>query len=101
MAEFSDVFSSLSDVNGWMTHDQAQRLWNRAGELPAGATVVEIGSFQGRSMCVLASSAREATRFSRWAIWASNSACAARSAIPGASAFARSRNVGDAWVDAV
>jgi hypothetical protein len=59
MAEFSDVFSSLSDVNGWMTHDQAQRLWNRAGELPAGATVVEIGSFQGRSMCVLASSARE------------------------------------------
>ena len=57
MAEFSDVFASLAQVNGWMTHDQAQRLWNRAGELHPGATVVEIGSFQGRSMCVLASSA--------------------------------------------
>jgi SAM-dependent methyltransferase len=57
MSDFETVFSSLANVNGWMTRDQAQRLWNRAGELEAGATVVEIGSFQGRSMCVLASSA--------------------------------------------
>lgn len=57
MSEFSRVYASLAEVNGWMTHDQAQRLWNRSSELPAGATVVEIGSFQGRSMCVLASAA--------------------------------------------
>lgn len=57
MSEFSHVFASLAEVNGWMTHDQAQRLWNRSSELTSGATVVEIGSFQGRSMCVLASAA--------------------------------------------
>ncbi|MEI8148061.1 MAG: class I SAM-dependent methyltransferase [Actinomycetes bacterium] len=57
MADFNSVFTSLANVNGWMTRDQAQRLWDRAGELSAGSTVVEIGSFQGRSMCVLASSA--------------------------------------------
>jgi hypothetical protein len=57
MADFNSVFTSLANVNGWMTRDQAQRLWDRAGELAAGSTVVEIGSFQGRSMCVLASSA--------------------------------------------
>lgn len=57
MADFNSVFTSLANVNGWMTRDQAQRLWDRAGELPTGSTVVEIGSFQGRSMCVLASSA--------------------------------------------
>ena len=57
MADFSTVFSSLANVNGWMTRDQAQRLWDRASELRVGERVVEIGSFQGRSMCVLASAA--------------------------------------------
>lgn len=57
MADFNTVFASLANVNGWMTRDQAQRLWDRASELKAGDQVVEIGSFQGRSMCVLASSA--------------------------------------------
>lgn len=58
MADFNTVFASLANVNGWMTRDQAQRLWDRAGELKSGDQVVEIGSFQGRSMCVLASSAK-------------------------------------------
>ncbi len=57
MSDFEFVFASLTNVNGWMTRDQARRLWDRAGELATGNTVVEIGSFQGRSMCVLASSA--------------------------------------------
>ena len=57
MADFNTVFASLANVNGWMTRDQAQRLWDRAAELKAGDQMVEIGSFQGRSMCVLASSA--------------------------------------------
>ena len=57
MSDFESVFASLANVNGWMTRDQARRLWDRAGELASGDTVVEIGSFQGRSMCVLASSA--------------------------------------------
>jgi hypothetical protein len=57
MAEFVETFDSLRDVKGWMTKDQAHRLWNRAKDLRAGDRVVEIGSFQGRSMCVLATAA--------------------------------------------
>lgn len=40
-----------------MTPDQAQRLWDRAGELAAGDRIVEIGSFRGRSAIVLATAA--------------------------------------------
>jgi len=40
-----------------MTRDQACRLWDRAQDLQPGERVVEIGSFQGRSMIVLASAA--------------------------------------------
>ena len=42
-----------------MTDDQAQRLHDRAAELGAGAQIVEIGSFRGRSMIVLASVAAD------------------------------------------
>ena len=59
MAEFKDVYESVSGVNGWMTRDQARRLWDRARELAAGERIVEIGSFQGRSMIVLASAAED------------------------------------------
>ena len=54
---FDEVFRSLAEVEGWLTRAQAGRLWDRAGELRPGARVVEIGSFQGRSMIVLASAA--------------------------------------------
>jgi len=60
-ATFDQVYRSIADVNGWMTRDQAGRLWDRAMELESGNRVVEIGSFQGRSMIVLASSAPEGT----------------------------------------
>ncbi|MBS1848847.1 MAG: class I SAM-dependent methyltransferase [Actinobacteria bacterium] len=43
-----------------MSHDQAQRLWDRACELPDGGRIVEIGSFRGRSMTILASGAPNA-----------------------------------------
>jgi predicted O-methyltransferase YrrM len=51
---FDDVFASVADIEGWMTRDQAARLWSRASELPAGTRIVEIGSFRGRSLIVLA-----------------------------------------------
>lgn len=54
---FDEVFRSLADVQGWMTRAQAGRLWDRASELRPGQRVVEIGSFQGRSMIVLATAA--------------------------------------------
>ncbi len=54
---FAHAWDSVSDVEGWMTEDQARRLWDRAAELKASARIVEIGSFRGRSMIMLASSA--------------------------------------------
>ncbi len=56
---FADLLASVADVDGWMTDDQARRLYARSGDLGAGATVVEIGSFRGRSMIVLASAAAD------------------------------------------
>ncbi len=54
---FDQTFRDVADVAGWMTEDQARRLWDRAGALAAPALVVEIGSYQGRSAIVLARSA--------------------------------------------
>lgn len=54
---FNEVYRSVDDVQGWMTRAQACRLWDRACELGTGDRVVEIGSFHGRSMIILASAA--------------------------------------------
>ena len=58
---FDQVYRSIADVQGWMTRDQACRLWDRAGALGAGDRIVEIGSFHGRSAIVLASAAPPGT----------------------------------------
>src|SRR5689334_10869925 len=55
---FTEVFSAISDVQGWMTREQAERLWAAASRLAAPARIVEIGSYQGRSAIVLASAAQ-------------------------------------------
>ncbi|MFI7588580.1 class I SAM-dependent methyltransferase [Spongisporangium articulatum] len=52
---FAEVFAALSDVQGWMTQAQAERLWAAASRLGAGARIVEIGSYHGRSAIVLSS----------------------------------------------
>lgn len=59
--DFDSAWQSVGDVDGWMSDDQARRLWDRASELPDGARIVEIGSFRGRSMIMLASAAPEGT----------------------------------------
>jgi predicted O-methyltransferase YrrM len=59
---FDEVFASIADVRGWMTEAQAKRLWDRGGALRPGDQVVEIGSFHGRSMIVLATAAPEGVR---------------------------------------
>jgi predicted O-methyltransferase YrrM len=58
---FEDVQTVVADVEGWMTPGQAERLWSCARAVPASGLVVEIGSFRGRSMIVLASAAPEGT----------------------------------------
>ncbi|MEM9466292.1 MAG: class I SAM-dependent methyltransferase [Actinomycetota bacterium] len=56
---FPEILASVADVEGWMSDDQARRLHDRAAELGAGTQIVEIGSFRGRSMIVLASTAAD------------------------------------------
>jgi predicted O-methyltransferase YrrM len=51
----------LDGVEGWLSDDQARRLWDRAAELGSGAHIVEIGSFRGRSTIVLATASRPGT----------------------------------------
>jgi len=54
LASFDDALKAVADVDGWMSEDQARRLWDRASVLPSGSRIVEIGSFRGRSTTVLA-----------------------------------------------
>lgn len=53
-SDFDEVLSMVASVEGWMTDDQARVLFDRAGELESGQRIVEIGSFRGRSLIVLA-----------------------------------------------
>jgi predicted O-methyltransferase YrrM len=54
---FAEVFDAVAGVQGWMTRAQAGRLWDCASALHSGDSIVEIGSFHGRSAIVLASAA--------------------------------------------
>ena len=54
-ARFDDRFALADRIPGWLTRPQARRLFEEVLTLPTGATVVEIGSHQGRSTVVLAS----------------------------------------------
>jgi predicted O-methyltransferase YrrM len=59
--DFASVLAAIEDVEGWLSDDQARRLWERARRLPSGARIVEIGSYRGRSTIVLARAAPEGT----------------------------------------
>ncbi|MET0761317.1 MAG: class I SAM-dependent methyltransferase [Thermoleophilaceae bacterium] len=56
---FADAVAAVAGVEGWMTDGQARVLWDRAAALDPAATVVEIGSYRGRSAIVLARAAPE------------------------------------------
>jgi predicted O-methyltransferase YrrM len=51
---FDAALVAVQNVEGWLSDDQAHLLWERASLLSAPATVVEIGSYRGRSAIVLA-----------------------------------------------
>ncbi|MCJ7438852.1 MAG: class I SAM-dependent methyltransferase [Acidimicrobiia bacterium] len=53
----AEALAAVADVQGWMTPDQARRLWARARATRSGQRIVEIGSYQGRSAIVLARAA--------------------------------------------
>jgi predicted O-methyltransferase YrrM len=55
--DLAGVTARVADVEGWMSPGQASTLYDAARRCPAGGTIVEIGSFRGRSTIVLASAA--------------------------------------------
>ncbi|MEN9645421.1 MAG: hypothetical protein RL238_2090 [Actinomycetota bacterium] len=57
MRTFDDALAQVREVQGWMSPDQAERLYRAAAATRSGDQIVEIGSFQGRSTIVLASAA--------------------------------------------
>jgi len=56
-ATFDEALEAVAGVPGWMTDEQARRLWDRARAVSPGGRIVEIGSYQGRSAIVLARAA--------------------------------------------
>ena len=54
MIDFDQAWSAVEGVDGWMTEGQARALYDTARACPRGGTIVEIGSFRGRSTIVLA-----------------------------------------------
>ena len=53
---FRAVWDRAGVVEGWLTPEQGRKLFDAARRLGPGATIVEIGSFRGRSTIVLAAS---------------------------------------------
>jgi predicted O-methyltransferase YrrM len=60
MTELAAALARVEGVQGWMSDDQAARLWERARAVPEGGRIVEIGSYHGRSAIVLATAAPQA-----------------------------------------
>ena len=54
---WTETRAAIEGVDGWLTADQARRLYAVAAGCPPGGRIVEIGSFRGRSTIVLASAA--------------------------------------------
>jgi hypothetical protein len=58
MPGFEDAWATAASIGGWLTRAQAQSLWSAAEQVAPGATILEIGSHQGRSTVVLATAAK-------------------------------------------
>jgi len=53
---FEAAMEAAAGVEGWLSEDQARRLWQRAR---SAERIVEIGSYRGRSAIVMARAARD------------------------------------------
>jgi predicted O-methyltransferase YrrM len=54
-----EALRAIDGVEGWLSEDQARRLWDAAVAVRGGGQIVEIGSFRGRSTIVLSRAAAE------------------------------------------
>jgi predicted O-methyltransferase YrrM len=57
-AECAEAVRVAATVEGWLTDAQAVALWQAARQVRPGGSIVEIGSFRGRSTILLARGAR-------------------------------------------
>ncbi len=55
--EFTAAWEQALPIEGWMTQGQGGLLWTQASALRSGQRLVEIGSYRGRSMSILATAA--------------------------------------------
>lgn len=62
MSAFAACWDLASAINGWLTVREARFLFELARAAPAGGTIVEIGSFFGRSTVCLALGSRAGHR---------------------------------------
>jgi predicted O-methyltransferase YrrM len=60
--DLAHTMALVDDVEGWMSPGQASTLFDAARRCPADGTIVEIGSFRGRSTIVLAIAAGPGVR---------------------------------------
>lgn len=55
---FADAWSRADRVFGWLTEEEGETLFNAAMQTPTNGLIVEVGSFMGRSLTLLAESGR-------------------------------------------
>jgi predicted O-methyltransferase YrrM len=58
VAGFEDIWRKAQTIDGWLTEDQARRLYIAARQVPPTEAIVEIGSHHGRSTVILGSAKR-------------------------------------------
>lgn len=56
---YTELSQRVATIDGWMSPDQGERLFDAAQRCRAGGQIVEIGSFRGKSTVVLATAAPE------------------------------------------
>lgn len=56
---FARAWEVADRIGGWLTEGQGRVLWDEACRVPAGGTIVEIGSHQGRSTVILGLAAQQ------------------------------------------
>lgn len=57
LSSLDELLDAITGVEGWLSADQAARLYAAAAKVRVDEQIVEIGSFRGRSTIVLASAA--------------------------------------------
>jgi predicted O-methyltransferase YrrM len=60
--DFDAVWFQVSRIDGWLTREQARKLFRAASSVPQSSAIVELGSHHGRSTIVLANAKPPSTR---------------------------------------